>query len=77
MKTIISNIRNISFALVSLIALSACGQKGPLVLEEIPIDATQAPLESAIDAIPVETPSVAVPTSEQNGSDSTNDNNDS
>jgi len=56
MKTIIKNIKNVSFALISLMALSACGQKGPLVLEQVPVDATQAPLESAIDAIPVETP---------------------
>lgn len=48
-------IRTVSIALISLLALSACGQKGPLVLEKKPVEATQAPLENSNDVIPVET----------------------
>jgi len=51
-----TNTRNLGFTLLILLGLSACGQKGPLVLERVPVDATQAPLESSIDTIPVETP---------------------
>jgi len=40
--------------LIALAALSGCGQKGPLVLEQIPADQIQAPLENEIDRIPVE-----------------------
>lgn len=40
----------------ALITLSACGQKGPLILEAIPVDQTQATLENSIDQIPLETP---------------------
>jgi predicted small lipoprotein YifL len=42
--------------IVALAAFTGCGQKGPLILEQLPIDQTQAPLENSIDQIPVETP---------------------
>lgn len=55
MTTRNKTIRNVSIVLFSLLALSACGQKGPLVLEKKPVEATQAPLENSNDVIPVET----------------------
>ncbi len=55
MTTRNKTIRNLSIVLFSLLALSACGQKGPLVLEKKPVDVTQAPLENSNDVIPVET----------------------
>ncbi len=55
MTTRNKTIRNVCIGLFSLLALSACGQKGPLVLEKQPIEATQAPLENSNEVIPVET----------------------
>ncbi len=55
MTTRNKTIRNLSIGLLSLLALSACGQKGPLILEKKPVDVTQAPLENSNDVIPVET----------------------
>lgn len=43
-----------SVLITSALVLSACGQKGPLVLEEIPANKTQTPLENTNDVIPVE-----------------------
>lgn len=37
-----------------LFSISACGQKGPLILEKRPTEQTQAPLNNANDVIPVE-----------------------
>ena len=37
-----------------LLLLTACGQKGPLVLDKLPTEQTQAPLENTNDVIPVE-----------------------
>lgn len=34
--------------------LSACGQKGPLVLETVPTEKTQTPLLNTNDVVPVE-----------------------
>ncbi len=48
-----------SLAVMALLAVSGCGQKGPLVLEQIPVDQVQAPLENSIDQIPVEKPAPA------------------
>lgn len=61
MKTTISSVLRTSLAIGILTAISACGLKGPLVLEELPIDQTQAPLENSIDSIPVETPEAENP----------------
>lgn len=47
--------RSLSIVLFSVLALSACGQKGPLILKKKPVDATQAPLENSNDVVPVET----------------------
>ena len=33
--------------------ISACGQKGPLILDKVPTDKTQAPLKNSNDVIPV------------------------
>lgn len=40
--------------LAGLFLITACGQKGPLILDELPTEKTQAPLENANDVIPVE-----------------------
>jgi len=58
-KSVPSTLLNASLAIVVLAAISGCGQKGPLVLEQVPIDQVQAPLENAIGRIPVETPAEA------------------
>ncbi len=58
-KSVPSTLLNASLAIVVLAAISGCGQKGPLVLEQVPIDQVQAPLENAIERIPVETPAEA------------------
>lgn len=42
----------ITFGLASLVG---CGQKGPLILEEVPEDKTQQPLENTPDEVPVVT----------------------
>lgn len=49
-----------SLVTAALITLSACGQKGPLILETIPVDPSQATLENSIDQIPLETPAQAI-----------------
>ncbi len=49
------NLSTLLLIIVSVIGLSSCGQKGPLILEEVPVDQTQPPLENSLDVIPVET----------------------
>jgi len=57
-----------SLAVIALLAVSGCGQKGPLVLEQIPVDQVQAPLENSIDQIPVEKPAPVETTTTENTS---------
>lgn len=38
---------------LGLACLVACGQKGPLILEQVPTDKLQQPLESTPDEVPV------------------------
>jgi predicted small lipoprotein YifL len=45
-----------SLMVIALAAVSGCGQKGPLILERIPVAETQAPLENTNDEIPLVTP---------------------
>ncbi len=59
MKITVTTLLRASFVIFSIAALSGCGQKGPLVLEQVPVDQTQAPLENSIDQIPLETPDEA------------------
>lgn len=44
--------------IASAVLLSACGQKGPLVLKKVPTEQTQTPLENTNDVVPVEADSV-------------------
>lgn len=39
---------------LGLLVLTACGQKGPLVLEKLPTEKIQTPLENTNDVVPVE-----------------------
>jgi predicted small lipoprotein YifL len=39
---------------LGLLLLTACGQKGPLVLDKLPTEQTQVPLENTNDVVPVE-----------------------
>ena len=41
---------------VALALTSGCGQKGPLILEQVPVDETQAPIGNTDDQVPVVTP---------------------
>ncbi|MBL4672133.1 MAG: hypothetical protein JKX81_07705, partial [Arenicella sp.] len=45
-----------SLVVIALAAASGCGQKGPLILEQVPIDETQAPIENAAEQVPVVAP---------------------
>ena len=56
MKKTLTTLLRASLVMVTLMAFSGCGLKGPLVLEQRPVDQTQAPLENSIDQIPLETP---------------------
>ena len=38
-----------SLVIVALAAIGGCGQKGPLILDQVPVDQTQAPLENSTD----------------------------
>ncbi|MFT4636149.1 MAG: putative small lipoprotein YifL [Arenicella sp.] len=42
-----------SLVIVALAAISGCGQKGPLILDQVPVDQTQAPLENSTNQIPL------------------------
>jgi predicted small lipoprotein YifL len=42
-----------SLVIVALAAISGCGQKGPLILDQVPVDKTQAPLENSTNQIPL------------------------
>lgn len=55
MKTTLTKLLRAGLVIVSLALLSSCGLKGPLVLEQQPVEKTQAPLENSIDQAPVET----------------------
>ena len=48
-----------ALVVISLTMITGCGQKGPLILEQVPIDQVQAPLENSTEKIPVETPADA------------------
>ena len=41
---------------VTLALTSGCGQKGPLILEQVPVDETQAPIGNTDEQVPVVTP---------------------
>ena len=56
MKTTLSTLLRISLSIIVLAAVSGCGLKGPLVLEQVPVEQTQAPAENSIEQIPLETP---------------------
>ena len=49
-----------SLVIVALAAIGGCGQKGPLILDQVPVDQTQAPLENSTDQIPLAAASPAV-----------------
>lgn len=59
MKKIPTTRLRTSFIIIALASFSGCGQKGPLILEQLPVDPTQATLENSIDQIPLETPAQA------------------
>ncbi len=59
MNTLLTTLLRTSLVTAALITISACGQKGPLILEQIPAEQSQATLENSIDEIPLETPSQA------------------
>ena len=42
-----------SLVIVALATISGCGQKGPLILDQVPVDQTQAPLENSTNQIPL------------------------
>lgn len=44
----------LSTLLLTGLFISACGQKGPLILNEIPTEKTQAPVRNINNAVPVE-----------------------
>lgn len=50
---------NTALVLIALAMITGCGQKGPLILEQVPVDQVQAPLENSTEKIPVETPAEA------------------
>lgn len=54
MKTTLTNILRMGLILATVILFSGCGQKGPLILEQVPVDQTQEPLENSTDEVPVE-----------------------
>lgn len=56
MKLNLTTLLPTSLVVIAFATLSGCGLKGPLVLEQVPIEKTQAPFENSIDPIPVETP---------------------
>lgn len=45
-----------SLVVIALAAASGCGQKGPLILEQVPVDETQAPIENTTEQVPVVAP---------------------
>ena len=42
-----------SLLTLGLLSLIGCGQKGPLILEKLPTEATQQPLQNTPDEVPV------------------------
>ena len=50
--------------ILGLASLVGCGQKGPLILEQVPTDKLQQPLQSTPDEIPVVSEEVAEEESE-------------
>lgn len=56
MKLNLTTLLPASLIVTAFATLGGCGLKGPLVLEQVPIEKTQAPFENSIDPIPVETP---------------------
>lgn len=52
MKNLLILLRT-TLIVLGLVAVTACGQKGPLILDEVPTDTTQQPLENSTDEIPV------------------------
>ena len=63
-KTLTTLLRT-SLVIVTLAAASGCGLKGPLILEQVPVDQTQAALENSIEPIPVEAESTTTEESKQ------------
>lgn len=59
MKTTLTTLIRTSLVIIALVTFSSCGQKGPLVLEKVPVETSQAPIENSIDSIPLETPDQA------------------
>jgi len=49
----ISLLNTTCLTFLALLALSSCGQKGPLVLEELPVEKVQQPFENSTDVVPV------------------------
>ena len=56
MKITLTTLCHASLAAITLTTLSSCGLKGPLVLEQVPVEKTQAPFDNSTDQIPVELP---------------------
>ncbi|MFQ3245570.1 MAG: putative small lipoprotein YifL [Arenicella sp.] len=57
-NTNLSTLLRTSLVVIALAALSGCGQKGPLILERVPVDETQGPIDSAAEQVPVEASTV-------------------
>jgi predicted small lipoprotein YifL len=55
-KTNLTTLLRTSVVVIALAAVGGCGQKGPLVLEKVPVDETQAPIENSPEQIPVVAP---------------------
>jgi predicted small lipoprotein YifL len=63
-NTSLTTLLRFSLIVIALAAASGCGQKGPLILEQIPVAETQAPLENTNDEIPLVTPTATEDTKE-------------
>lgn len=48
------NKKSLITTFIAALLISACGQKGPLVLKKVPVEATQTSADSVNDLVPVE-----------------------
>lgn len=55
-KTNLTTLLRTCLVVIALTALSGCGKKGPLILEQVPVNETQTTVENNAEQIPVVAP---------------------
>ena len=55
-RTNLTTLLHTCLLVIALTALSGCGKKGPLILEQVPVKATQTTVENDAEQVPVVAP---------------------